>query len=423
MKTFVFSVLLLVTMTLSLNVSAGDIKTGQTKSATCSACHGSNGISAVDSYPNLAGQHADYIIKQLQNFKSGERENVMMASMAATLSDEDMADLAAYYTSFSRDGSRLAPPTDDTTVATKEAAPVKIAPAKLAYVPDAIAGKGLYELGDNARGITACIACHGKEGYSEVLINPNLANQHSQYIEKQLNHFKDSSRKNAIMNQISANLTAADIANIGAYFADTSAVGEVKASSIVAVKSFIGDINAGKAKSATCAACHGADGNAAISIYPSLAGQSENYLVKQLQDFKKAVDTQGKSGRVNAVMGGMSAILSADDMQNLAAYFASQTHNPVVVDSNEAGKKLFISGDPINGTPACMACHTINGKGMGYAAIPAIAGQSADYLTAQLEKFRNGERGNDKNTMMRGIARKLSDKDMAAVSQYMASLK
>jgi cytochrome c553 len=220
-------------------------------------------------------------------------------------------------------------------------APVKIAPAKLAYVPDATAGKGLYELGDNTRGITACIACHGKEGNSEVLINPNLANQHPQYIEKQLNHFKDSSRKNAIMNQISANLTAADIANIGAYFVDTSAVGEVKASSIVAVKSFIGDINAGKAKSATCAACHGADGNAAISIYPSLAGQSENYLVKQLQDFKKAVDTQGKSGRVNAVMGGMAAILSADDMQNLAAYFASQTHNPVVVDSNEVGKKII----------------------------------------------------------------------------------
>lgn len=423
MKTIIFFFLLLPTIALTLNASAADIKAGQAKSATCSACHGSNGISAVDSYPNLAGQHADYIIKQLQNFKSGERQNVMMASMAAALSDEDMADLAAYYTNFTRDGKPLAPTADDTTVATEVAVPVRTAPAKVAYVPDATAGKGLYELGDEARGITACIACHGKDGYSEVLINPNLAKQHPEYIEKQLNHFKDTSRKNAIMNQISANLTAADIANIGAYFADTSAVGEVKASSIVAVKTFVGDVDAGKAKSASCAACHGADGNAAIAMYPSLAGQSETYLVKQLQDFKKAVESKGKSGRVNAVMGGMAAVLSADDMQNLAAYFASQTHNPMQVDSNAAGKKLFFSGDPANGIPACMACHTVNGKGMGYAAIPAIAGQNADYLTAQLEKFRNGERGNDQNTMMRGIARKLSDKDITAVSQYMASLK
>jgi len=423
MKTVILSFLFTLGIFSNADVFAGDVKAGATKSAMCAACHGSNGVSAAGNYPNLAGQHADYIVKQLNAFKSGERKDVMMAPMAAGLSDTDMADIAAYFASFSRDGTPPPPPSGEESTAAESVTPVRAAAVKPDYVPDAIAGKLLYQLGDQKRGITACIGCHGTDGNSDVLINPNLAKQHPEYIVKQLNNFKENSRNNAVMNQISGNLTSNDIANLGAYFSDTSAVGEVKATSVVVRKSFVGDVAAGKAKALTCAACHGSDGNPAVAMYPALAGQSESYLFKQLQDFKDAVETKGENGRVDPVMAGMVAPLSDDDMQNLSAYFASQTLNPIITKANAKGKKLFISGDPINGITACMACHSINGKGMDNAAFPSIAGQSVSYLKAQLEKFRSASRGNDKNSMMRSIAANLSDQDIEAVSQYMASLK
>lgn len=275
MKKFILFIVIGLGMLSQANAFVGDAKAGKSKSAMCAACHSSNGIGTTDMYPNLAGQHADYIAKQLKAFKSGERSDAVMAPMAAGLSDQDMADIAAYYAAFSRDGS--APVEADAPAGeTSTAAPVaKAAPAKIAFVADASAGKALYEHGDTSRGITACIDCHGDEGNSDVLINPNLSEQHSAYIEKQLKAFKDESRHNAAMNQVSGNLSDADIANLGAYFADTSAVGEVKASAaIVAMKSFKGDVEKGKAVAATCAACHGADGNALVAMYPSLAGQS-----------------------------------------------------------------------------------------------------------------------------------------------------
>ena len=83
----------------STQVSAADIEAGKAKSATCAACHGANGISAIPTYPNLAGQKPAYIVQQLKAFKSGERKNAIMAPMAAMLSDQDMENLAAYYAS------------------------------------------------------------------------------------------------------------------------------------------------------------------------------------------------------------------------------------------------------------------------------------------------------------------------------------
>jgi cytochrome c553 len=420
MKTVLFSIVLTIGLLSHTNAVAGDVKAGKAKSATCAGCHGANGIGIMGNYPNLAGQQADYIAKQLKAFKEGTRADAVMPAMVAALSEQDMADLAAYYASFSRDGTPPPPAVAGDDSATVVVAPMAAQPtpvaAKPAYVADAAVGKGLYQSGDKARGITACIDCHGKDGNSTVLINPNLAKQHPQYIEKQLTAFKENTRDNAVMNQISANLSSNDIANLGAYFADTSVVGKVKSSPVVVVKSFKGDVEAGKAKAATCAACHGADGNAVIAMYPSLAGQSEDYLVKQLTEFKSAT-------RVDPVMAGMAAALSADDIQNVSAYYASQTFTPKVVEANAKGKKLYISGDMKNGITACVACHSIDGSGMAKAGFPAIAGQNATYLKVQLEKFRSGARANDRNNMMRNIAIKLSNKDIDALAQYMSSLK
>ncbi len=413
MKNVVISLVLGLSIMSHVNAFDGDAAAGKTKAATCAGCHGANGISIADNYPNLAGQKAEYIVKQLKAFQAGSNRNdPVMAPMAAALSEQDMQDVAAYFSSFGRDGSA---PAGSETADSATAAPVVAAPA--AAVADPMAGKALYEHGDKERGITACVSCHGKEGNSKVLINPNLAKQHPEYIEKQLNAFKAESRHNASMNQVAGNLTDADIANISAYFEDTSAVGEVKASTgKVAVKSFTGDLAAGKAKAATCAACHGADGNAAVAIYPSLAGQSEAYLVKQLKAFKSGQ-------RDNAVMAGMASPLSDDDMQNVAAYFASQTLKPAAAKTSAAGRKLYVSGDAKRGITACIACHGIKGGGMDKAAFPSIAGQRSAYIKAQLELFRSGKRANDPNGMMQNIAVRLSDDDISAIANYMAALK
>lgn len=414
MKNILFSIVIGLGMVSHANAFEADAAAGKTKAALCAGCHGANGIGIADTYPNIAGQHAEYIVKQLKAFKSGDRKNPIMAPMAAGLSEQDMADVAAYFSSLNRDGSA----SGATAAATDSPAPaVTSAPAAPQIVADAKAGKALYEHGDTKRGITACVACHGKDGNSEVLINPNLAAQHPEYIEKQLNAFKAESRHNASMNQIASNLEATDIANIGAYFKDTSAVGEVKASAAkVAVKSFSGDVEAGKAKAATCAACHGADGNALVAMYPSLAGQGENYLVKQLQDFKSGA-------RNNAVMSGMVAGLSEDDMKNVAAYFSSQTLNASTAKTDSHGKKLFVSGDSKRGITACIACHSVDGRGMDKARFPALAGQSVTYLASQLKGFRASARGNDTNAMMRNIASKLNDKDIAALASYVSAMK
>ncbi len=185
-----------------------------------------------------------------------------------------------------------------------------------------------------------------------------------------------------------------------------------------------GNAEAGKAKAATCAACHGMDGNSPVNLFPKLAGQHADYLVKQLHDFKAAATTGGKTGRNEPTMFGFVMTLSDQDMADLSAFFASQkvTHAPAA-DFAAIGKKLYEAGDAERGIPACMACHGPAGKGMGLAGFPALAGQHSAYIKAQLSKFKAGQRNNDLNGMMEGVAKKLNDSDIDAITQYIASLK
>jgi cytochrome c553 len=172
-----------------------------------------------------------------------------------------------------------------------------------------------------------------------------------------------------------------------------------------------------------CAACHGIDGNSAIPANPSLAGQHPEYTLKQLLNFKPQ---DGKPAeRANAVMGGMVANLSADDMNNLAAYFAGQkpklraARNPEVV---KLGQAIYRGGILSKGVAACASCHSPNGAGIP-AQFPRLAGQHAEYTALQLKGFRSGERANDPNRMMRAVAAKLSDKEISAVAEYIAGLR
>ncbi len=178
-----------------------------------------------------------------------------------------------------------------------------------------------------------------------------------------------------------------------------------------------GDASAGKGKAAVCAACHGMDGNSPTNMFPKLAGQGEAYLVKQLKEFKSGV-------RNNAVMAPMVAALSEQDMADLAAYYASQTTTPGAVSEElvEAGKQIFRAGNKESGLPACMACHGPTGAGVPAAKWPALAGQHAAYVEAQLNAFAAGTRSNDVNSMMRDIAGKMTAEEIKAVSAYVAGL-
>jgi cytochrome c553 len=167
-----------------------------------------------------------------------------------------------------------------------------------------------------------------------------------------------------------------------------------------------------------CAACHGVDGNSPMPVNPSLAGQHASYLYKQLADFKAG-------RRKNAAMSAMVANLSNDDLRNLSAYFAVQKpmagtakDQPLVV----VGQRLYRGGNSETGVPACSGCHSPDGAGIP-AQYPRLAGQHGEYTIAQLQSFRSGDRDNDPNAMMRMIASRLNDKDMAAVAQYLTGLR
>ncbi|WP_225562008.1 c-type cytochrome [Rhodanobacter sp. DHB23] len=180
-----------------------------------------------------------------------------------------------------------------------------------------------------------------------------------------------------------------------------------------------GDATAGQAKAAACGACHGMDGNSTDPQYPKLAGQSEQYIVRQLENFKS-----GK--RQNPIMLGMATPLSEQDMHDVGAYFASKTALPGVADQAlvEHGQQLFREGDVKRGIPACMACHSIDGRGNPGAEYPQLQSQHAQYIEAQLKAWHDGDAwGTDVHSqIMPGIARKLDPNDIAAVASYVEGL-
>ncbi|MGF1779181.1 c-type cytochrome [Vibrio nomapromontoriensis] len=185
-----------------------------------------------------------------------------------------------------------------------------------------------------------------------------------------------------------------------------------------------GNIEAGKAKSLTCVACHGTDGNSQLTMYPKIAGQHAKYIEKQLKDLKLGMTSAGKQGRYDPVMGGMAMPLSEEDMADLAAYYASMPISANSTPENvvEQGKNLYTAGDAERGITACIACHGPRGNGTELSGFPKISGQHAEYIQAQLEKFRSGDRNNDMNAMMRDIAKKLNDEDITTLSKYVGGL-
>jgi len=176
------------------------------------------------------------------------------------------------------------------------------------------------------------------------------------------------------------------------------------------------DLAKGQATSTNvCAACHTNDGSRGLPANPILQGQHPEYLVKQLTEFKA-----GK--RLNPIMAGMSATLSEDDMKNVAAFYAGKQAKPGFAKNMELvtlGERIYRGGIADRSIPACAGCHSPTGAGIP-AQYPRLGGQHADYTEAQLVAFRSGARGN--SIPMMGVAAKMNDREIKAVSDYIAGL-
>ena len=179
-----------------------------------------------------------------------------------------------------------------------------------------------------------------------------------------------------------------------------------------------GDPEAGKAKAATCVACHGADGNSVNPIWPNLAGQGAPYLTKQIKDFKSGA-------RKDPVMSGMAMAVQDPDMDDLTAYFSNQVlkeGTPVKPELVDLGAALYNAGDASTGVTACTACHGPNGNGNPPAQFPALRAQQVAYTIKQLQTFKAGTRDNDLNGMMRDIAARMTEQQIEAVAMYLSTL-
>lgn len=195
-----------------------------------------------------------------------------------------------------------------------------------------------------------------------------------------------------------------------------------------------GDAEAGAAKAAACAACHGVDGNPADPQYPRIAGQSERYIARQLALFKSGERTTPMA----AIMQPFAMPLSAQDMRDIGAYFAGKSAGAGIADDTpiatgdyaglkfyEVGEQIYRAGDFAREIPACMACHGPSGLGNPGPPYPAVAGQFADYTARQLRLFRDGMAmgsGDHANTVMAGIAAKLTDEEIAGLATYIEGL-
>jgi cytochrome c553 len=166
-----------------------------------------------------------------------------------------------------------------------------------------------------------------------------------------------------------------------------------------------------------CVSCHGADGNSPLEVNPKLAGLQPEYLRKQLGDYKA-------KRRRSDIMETMVEALSESDIDSLAAHYSAQPPKPGVVrrpELLELGKKVYTDGNAITGVPSCSGCHYPDGGGTKR--FPRLAGQHAEYTLRQLKDFKDAKRENDRGLVMQSVAVRMTDKEMEAVSEYIAGMK
>ncbi len=336
----------------------------------CASCHGEEGLSTAPQYPHLAGQSADYIVKALKAYQSGERQSPEMKTATEGLSETDMRNLAAYFS--------------------QQQLPVG------AGLPEAERGQPFEDVDPLALGqqkSAACGGCHGADGNSAIPGTPSLAALGDEYLVLATHAYKGGMRENDVMKGMVAALSDDDIDLIASYYA--LQVRKPRPGGD-------GDKVIGEQLSAACTSCHGEHGNSKDPKTPSLAGQDAQYLVVAITAYQ-----QGK--RKHEVMQGAVKELSEAEVRNLATYFSHMEPAPPT-----ARKPMNVS----ELVERCNRCHGEDGRGLeANPAFPRIGGQSEAYLVKALNAYHSEVR---KNRFMEAMSAPLKGWQIKLLARYYA---
>lgn len=349
--------------------NAADIAEGKrVAQASCAACHGLNGVSAMKAVPHLAGQRPAYLYAELKVYQAGGRGENAMTNVVKFLNDDALYRVAAYYASL------------------EPAQPVAGAKAGAAKPDPLQAGKAAA---------AACAGCHGETGVSKTPGTPSLAGLDPKYLVAAIKAYKNDQRKNDIMKSLAVALSDADLGNVALFYAlQKPARSQTPAA---------GDQAAGKAAAAACAGCHGENGVSANAANPSLAGQDAQYLAAALQAYKDG-------SRSDETMKGLAQALDAAATKNLAAFYAGQQPQAPNV------RKPVSTAEWVQ---RCDRCHGVGGNSAD-PRLPALAAQREDYLQKVLHAYRTGER---KSPQMAAMSQALGDADVDSLAAYYARQK
>jgi cytochrome c553 len=352
----------------TLNATPEDIAQGKALAdASCTGCHGANGISETATVPHLAGQRSAYLFLELKAYQSESRGENLMNGQVKFLSDDALLKVSAYFAS-------LDPPLANAATSANAATdPVQ-------------AGK---------TAAVACAGCHGEFGVSATPGMPSLAGLDPKYTVAAMKAYKSGQRESELMKSMLASVTDPVMDNIALYYALQK---PARSAALAA-----GDKAAGAAAAAGCAGCHGSDGVSANSAFPSLAGQDATYLASALAAYKQGT-------RKDETMKGLAAVLDDAAARNLAAFFNSQEPKQPDVRKPLTAEEW---------SQRCDRCHGINGNSTD-PRLPALAAQRADYLEKVLNDYRTGAR---KSPRMAAMSDVLTDQDISGLAAYYAHKK
>jgi cytochrome c553 len=351
-----------------LSANSMDIAEGkQLAQRFCADCHGAAGISSIANVPNLAGQRAAYLYREMHAYLAGARGNDTMNGAITYLSTDAISNVAAYYASLD--------------------------PAQPTAADDAKPEVDALQAGKAAA--AACAKCHGDTGITKTPGIPSLIGQEPKYLVSAMAAYKSGERKNDTMKAMVTPLTNANLDNIGLFYAlQRPGRAQTPAS---------GNPAAGQALAAPCAACHGVEGVSGNPSSPSLAGQDAQYLAAALHAYQN--DT-----RTNPTMKALTATLDDTAIQNLAAFYAAQQPQAPNVPRPLTAQQW---------AERCDRCHGVNGNSTD-PRIPALAAQRQGYLEKVLDAYRTGAR---RSPEMAAMSEVLSGNDVRNLAAYYARQK
>jgi cytochrome c553 len=348
------------------------VAAGKAIATPCSGCHGMDGNSDKPGVPSLAGVEGVYLTSALNAYLNGRRKDAIMINFRHSLSQQDINNLIAYYSTRTRRQSSV---------------PVKGSKAMIR------AGK---------RASKACIGCHGVGGNSFNATYPSLAGQNEPYLKMAIGTYASGHRKDDLMNVVVKGLNEKTIANLAAYFASQKPV--AKQGHKPKDSARFDPLGKGAALANTCNGCHGDKGNSNTPGVPRLTGLSQDYLAGAIRAYRD-------KHRGHVLMNNLAENLTDADAERVALYYVTQ--KPVRKKEN-AGKVLV---DVSQITEGCNACHGENGRSTDVKK-PSLAGQDAQYLQSALQGYAKGKR--DNKTMQDAVA-ELDAKQMKALARFYAA--